>query len=81
MKTDPQVPGTAGAGGVSGAVKTERDGNDLHNIIERVVVKTCFKGGVAGSGSRDAVPQSSPLHPSPPPSTGPVIHARTRVSP
>jgi hypothetical protein len=55
MKTDPQVPGTAGAGGVSGAVKTERDGNDLHNIIERVVVKTCFKGGVAGSGSRDAV--------------------------
>ena len=54
MKTDPQVPGTASVGGVSGALKQERAGNDLYNIIERVVVKTCFKGGLPGSGSRDA---------------------------
>lgn len=54
MKTDPQVPGSASVGGVSGALKQERAGNDLYNIIERVVVKTCFKGGLPGSGSRDA---------------------------
>ena len=64
MTTGPQVPGTAGAGRVFGVAKQEQTGNDLHNIIERVVVKTCFKGGLPGSRDAAAAKQVGPSTPS-----------------